>query len=98
MTAHLGRCFPARCREMGPAMVRELIRYGITRAARYGIEAQRDVCKYIDVMIVFGRDFDEDPAHPWAQSILGDPSLRHAMVRVENLYEAAKSRSKGQYA
>src|ERR1700681_3763804 len=85
MMAHLNRCFPDQCGAMQEAGVRETIRYGIEQAADHGITAQRDVCKYIDLMVVFGRDFDRDPAVPWASSILNDRALIDPTVRTETL-------------
>jgi len=41
-------------------------------------------------VIVFGRDFDRDPALPWASEILTGRHSRNATVRIERLYEAAK--------
>lgn len=70
MVAHLNQFFPARCQALGEPAVREWISHGIGRAAGYGIVAERDACKYIDVMFVFGRDFDIDPLNPWAAPIL----------------------------
>jgi hypothetical protein len=55
---------------MGEGGLREFIQYGIRRAAHYGITAKRDVCKYIDVMVVLGRDFDKDARYAWASNIL----------------------------
>ena len=52
--AHLQKFFPRQCATLGERQVRESIRHGVRRAAHYGITAKRDVCKYIDLMIVFG--------------------------------------------
>jgi len=70
MIQHLRRFFAKRCERMGEARVRELVEYGIRRAASYGITMRREVCKYIDVMVVLGRDFDRDARYGWAQQIL----------------------------
>jgi hypothetical protein len=74
--AHAGRCFPDRTASLGEDAVRHLIRRGVERAACYGIVAERDVCMYVDLMLVFGADFDRENA--WARDILAtrgkDPS------------------------
>ena len=61
----------------------ELIRTGRDRAAAYGITGRSDVCKYIDLMMVFGRDFDTDARYPWAGEILnrlsGSAKMRAAI-------------------
>ena len=58
VAAHLNRCFPDQCKLLGEPSLRGTIRYGIERASQHGINAEREVCKYIDLMVVFGRDFD----------------------------------------
>jgi hypothetical protein len=70
MYAHVNQFFPAKCQALGEPAVRQWISHGIERAQSYGIVAERDVSKYIDIMFVFGRDFDADPRHPWAAPIL----------------------------
>ena len=88
MVAHLNKFFPGECKSAGEAQLRDTIRYGIKRAAAYGITSERDVCKYIDLMVVFGRDFDEDRRFAWTRDILakqGDPSRK-----IEALHEAAR--------
>jgi hypothetical protein len=87
---HLNRSFPANCKILGPSGVEEIIRYGIRRAASHGINLERDVCKYIDVMFAFGRDFDRDPHLPWACRILTDEDFTNSTARMERLFEEAK--------
>jgi hypothetical protein len=33
---------------------------GVLRAKAYGIQAERDMVKYLNLMFVFGRDFDTE--------------------------------------
>ena len=70
MVVHLHKFFPKQCEAMGEPQLWETIGYGIKRAAAYGIMAERDVNKYIDLMVVFGPDFDTDKRFPWAGEIL----------------------------
>jgi hypothetical protein len=84
MGEHLQRFFPERCRALGAEGVAEAIEHGITRSALYGITSERDVCKYIDLMFVFGRDLDRAESHPWAARILA----RHATTAPGALVEA----------
>ena len=90
VVAHLKRVFPVQSEALGEPKVRETIQYGTQRAAAYRIVSERDVCKYIDLMIVYGRDFDKDPAHPWAQSVLQNQALRNPSTKVDRLFKAAK--------
>jgi hypothetical protein len=90
MAGHLNRCFPSECEALGEQGVQDAIRYGIERAASHGIASERDVCKYIDLMFAFGRNFDRNRDLPWASSILKDETLKTATAKMERLYATAK--------
>lgn len=85
--AHLQESFPERCQELGELGVREAIRYGIKRAATYKIKSKYGVEKYIEVMFMFGRDFDVDANLPWARQILSDRTLKDSKAKADHLYE-----------
>ena len=68
--AHLKRFFPKECAESGEARIRRRIRDGTNRAATYGITSKRDVCKFIDLIMMLGPHFESDPRFPWAMEIL----------------------------
>jgi len=95
MVAHLNKCFPAECETLQEPGVRETIRYGMRRAAHYDVRAERDVCKYIDLMMVFGRDFDTRADLPWASRILNDRVLKNPTARIERLFTVAKEEQAG---
>jgi hypothetical protein len=59
---------------------------GIQRATAYGIEDNSDITVYLDLMIVFGREFDQ---LPWACAILEDSDISSSADRVAWLYDAA---------
>jgi hypothetical protein len=90
MLTHLKKVFPEQSESLGEPKLRESIQYGTQRAAAYRILSERDVCKYIDLMILYGRDFDKDPNLPWAQSILQNHAIRNPSSKIERLYKAAK--------
>jgi hypothetical protein len=87
MLVHLKKFFPRQCAVAGDTRLREMVQHGIERAAGYGVTARRDVCKYVDLMIVFGRDFDTDSrtAEMLAQR-------RNPGVKMQTLLRAAKVR------
>jgi hypothetical protein len=90
MLVHLKRFFPTQCALFGDQRIKEMVRHAIQRAPIYGITSKRDVCKYIDVMIFFGREFDSDERSRWAGNILrrrGEPG-----VKLQRLLTAAKLR------
>jgi hypothetical protein len=88
MVVHLNKCFPSSSKTAGEQKVRQTIRYGMERAGRHGIKAERDVCKFIDLMFVYGRDFDRDPNLAWASAILNNRAMRDPTMKAEALYEA----------
>jgi hypothetical protein len=90
MVTHLKKVFPEQSKALGESKLRETIQYGTQRAASYRIISERDVCKYVDLTILYGRDFDKDPKLPWAQSVLQNQALRNATSKIERLYKAAK--------
>jgi hypothetical protein len=88
--AHLKRVFSEQSEALGEPKLREFIQYGTQRAAAYHVISECDVCKYIDLMILYGRDFDKDPNHPWAQSVLQNQAIRNPSSKIARLYKAAK--------
>jgi len=92
MVAHVTKFFPQQCTALGAeSKVRDLIWYGVARSATYGITAKREVCKYVDLMMVLGRDFDTDERLGWAARILTQPG--RPGDKMTALYEAIKDRS-----
>ncbi len=89
MMAHIQKFFPEHMTKLGEPAARDLIRFGVQRAANYRISQEREVCKYIGIMVVFGRDFDHDPQLPWASAILREPNFPSSSVRVTELHKAA---------
>jgi hypothetical protein len=92
MLAHLKKFFPDKYEAAGEPKVRKLIRYGIERAASYDITAQRDVSRYIDLMMTLGPDFDQDKQLPWAGQILR--TRNKPEVRISILLKTAEKHLK----
>lgn len=89
MINHLKRFFPQQCKALGDDQLKETIRFGIRRAASYGIRTKRDVCKFIDLIVILGRDFEQDEKLTWASEIL--KSKAQARRKIETLHEAARA-------
>jgi hypothetical protein len=85
MVAHSRERFPKQCAVLDEAGLLALVRYGVERAKSYGIVAETDVCKYIDVMFTLGKDFDRDPRYPWAVRTLNDSNLGAPSARISRL-------------
>lgn len=89
MIGHLERCFEEECELIGLSATKDLIRFGVDRATRFGIITERDMCKYIDLLFVFGRDLDADPELTWTTPILRNRQLKGPGEKIEALYEQA---------
>jgi hypothetical protein len=90
MVVHLRKLFSRKYEALGERGTRQMIQQGIKQAASYNIRAERDVCKYIDLMFVFGSHFDTDLKLSWPRPILNDPRLKNSTVKIDRLFEAAK--------
>lgn len=86
MAVHAGTYFPDRCRTLGEEAVRQWIELGIVRAGRYGIVAERDVCRYIGLMFELGRDYDQDPQFTRLQLILKDDQVKKPAEKIGSVY------------
>ena len=95
MRAHLRKIFPEQSGTLGKEELDNVIRHGIERAKVHGIVSQRDVCKYIDLMMVFGRDFDTSPKLPWASATLKEEFLEgHSTEKINRLCDVAMEHTK----
>ncbi|MEM7154398.1 MAG: hypothetical protein AAF799_16245 [Myxococcota bacterium] len=86
--AHVRRHFP-EAGAMDEVALDELIIGACVRAAGYGISTQQDVCKYLNLMFTFGRNFDTDPALPWVTPLLRSKSKAQGTLRINRLCRQA---------
>jgi hypothetical protein len=99
--AHLREYFGADCTALGEVALRDAIRHGYQRASGYGLETERDLLRYLTLMFVFGRDFDVDPAFPWAREVLGSaspPSSKTDRLHVHALRDRSRGRGYAAHA
>ena len=68
MRGHLRESFPQECAALADPQLDTISRDGVARAGEYGVRAQREVCKFIDLMFVLGSDFDHRAA--WISAAL----------------------------
>jgi hypothetical protein len=89
MLDHMSHCFPNELATLGEDAARDFVRRGIERAHGYRIDSALDVCKFIDLMLVFGDDFDREC--DWARDILDARALQvtAAGVAMARLFERA---------
>jgi hypothetical protein len=67
---HLKNCIAESCALIGEADLLKIIRWGRRRSRGYGIEREYDFFRYLNLMFMFGVEFDTSPQYPWAARIL----------------------------
>ena len=75
VAAHIRKCFPQHYAALGVQLTRLLVDLGVASARRHGFQGQKDICGFIDLMLIFGPDFDNDRGLPWCRAILEDNGL-----------------------
>ena len=68
MVDHLHTFAPPRCELAGLEAVTQLVSLGIDRAHAWGFTKRGPVRLYLEMLMLFGWGFDEDPLFPWARS------------------------------
>ena len=91
MVRHLAQSFPAQFKKLalppsGDQSVQALIRQGIEKAASYDITSERDVGRFIEVMLAIDPRFDEPGALDWARQILREKILT-ARAKMDLIYQ-----------
>lgn len=64
MAVHLGPRSPLQLQVLGEEGVRRFIRFGIDRAAAHGYTCRGPVRLWLELMLLFGGRFDDDPLVP----------------------------------
>lgn len=85
MVDHIKESFPNHFIMIQENGIRDTIRYGYIRAKNYGFTTKRNVCLYINKMMVLGSNFDCDPQYPWAQMILNENTEYNPGLRIDRL-------------
>jgi len=87
----VNRHLPTRSARVGEDALRALIRDGVQRANGHGFTIEYDVSRYIILMLMLGRGFDEDDKIPWAREMLADQGLGGGRRTMDALYERANA-------
>lgn len=87
IVGRLQRFAPHHAAGIGEDAVRLVVRDGITRAASYGFTQRGPVRFYLQLMFMFGSDFDTDPQWPrWTHDLLRSGSIADQMGRANRLH------------
>ena len=89
MVRHLAQSFPTQFKKLASGSdepVRLLIRQGVDRAAGYQITSERDVGRFIEVMVAVHPQFETMQEMNWARQILGEKVLT-SRARMDLIYQ-----------
>ncbi len=86
LVTHLKAVWPAECAELGDSALDEIVNNATKRAASFGLSAEYDIVRYMDLTFLLGKDFETNPLAAWTRPILGDPSLAPA-AKMDRVYE-----------
>jgi hypothetical protein len=75
MVAHLKQEFPEQTVNMPEDNLRNLINESMQRAETYDITDEVDIERYLECVLLYGRDFDVNPETSWAGEILRNEDL-----------------------
>lgn len=83
---HAQQFFPERVASMTEPELHAYVRGAVAAARGHGLVSERDICKYLNLALSFGLDFDTDPALPWARAILTAEHIAGPTLRINRLY------------
>jgi hypothetical protein len=89
MTEHLRQFAPAQTKPLSPPELKAIVEHGVARAGARGFTYCGPIRLYLELMFLFGSEFDSDPQYPWISSLLADTSEDNQMQRAGKLHEAA---------
>lgn len=87
MVAHLAEFSPALFKAIGEEQMRKAVRAGIRKADGYGFDKRGSVRFCLEMMLLFGSQFDTDPQYPWAAELLLDREAAPDLERAGLLYK-----------
>lgn len=90
MEGHLREAFPKHSDFLGNEGLSQVIRYGVEQGRALGFSTCSPVGLFIDLTLLLGRDFHQDPQLGWARYILEDRAfIPDELMRAERLHGAA---------
>ncbi len=84
---HISGFAPGQFEILGEKTIRQIVSSGIERAETYGFTNRGPVRFYIELMFMFGSDFDTDPQYAWAAEVLCGSDTAGQMTRADQLHQ-----------
>lgn len=87
MAEHVKEIFPKHSAAIGDDNLTKVVELGIARAEKYGLTQRGPVRFYIEMMCIFGCDFDTDKQLQWAGTVLTNENIVDQMERADTLFD-----------
>jgi hypothetical protein len=94
MVRYISKEYPRRFQAMGEIGTREFVVDAIEKGRRNGIETKGGAAVLLELMIAFGKDFQNSPHKDWANELLAHPTLP-AQIKMRILRERMTALSQG---
>ena len=85
---HVREYFREETEDRGNGELLDHIRKTLERAGTYGLRAERDLFKYINISMIYGPDFDQKEETAWMREYLNDDDVPDPSQRLHRLHEA----------
>lgn len=79
--SHARAHHPERCAALNEAELLALVRAAIVRGGGYGLTSQRDLCRFLDIVLVI--DADPQGDYGWLDEVLSDPATPDPGLRLD---------------
>lgn len=86
---HISLFAPRQFEILGEKTIHRIVSLGMERAEGYGFTNRGPARFYIELMFMFGSDFDTDPQYPWAAELLAGQNSSDQMNRADQLHQRA---------
>ena len=87
LVGHLKEFAPKHSEVIEESGVREVVKLGIKRAESYGFTNRGPIRFYVEMMFMFGSDFDTDFQIPWAEGVLKNEAISDQTQRADILHD-----------
>jgi hypothetical protein len=87
LAEHVKEFAPRHSASAGNEAVEALVKLGIERSKNYGFTNRGPVRFFIELMCIYGSDFDTDPQLSWAAEVLNDEFIPEQTERADTLHD-----------
>ncbi|MDR3567322.1 MAG: hypothetical protein P4L43_04765 [Syntrophobacteraceae bacterium] len=84
---HISGFAPGRFAVLGEKTIGQIVNLGIALAEKHGFTNRGPARFYVELMFMFGSDFDTDPQYPWAAEALSGQESGDQVERADRLYQ-----------